>query len=136
MAHHLASVAALAFVCAGLVDSVEVCAKVDFLVRICVIAEPIVLCVLAFKVTIMSFPKRTPRLNSSLPCLAISQDISHSLFIVRRIVDFVIAISVWSDLDCGGGSSTIRVSRSYPAAILIMRSAASLLDTPTCIEIH
>lgn len=106
-----------------------------FPVRICVIAELIALCVLACRVS-MSFPGRTPRLKSSLPCLALSQDSSHSLFIVRRMVDFVVAISVWSDSGCGGGPSTVRVSGSYPAAILAVRSAASLPGTPACAGIH
>ncbi|KAH8585541.1 hypothetical protein B0O99DRAFT_709377 [Bisporella sp. PMI_857] len=55
--------------------------------------ELIALCMLLC-VSSIALPGRTPSLNSSRPCFAATQESSHSFRIVRRIVDFVVAIRI------------------------------------------
>ena len=81
--------------------------RLILLVRICVMTELIALCVSMYILRI-AFPGRTPSLKSSLPCLATSQDSSHSSLIAWRIMDLV-AIRTCRESGSGGGSAFARV---------------------------
>ena len=97
--------------------------------------ELIALCVPVCVVSTF-FPGRTPSLKSSLPCLAVSQDSSHSSLIVRRMMDFVVAIRVRSDPGSACGPGSALAFGLWPAASLAARSAASLPGAPACAGIH
>ena len=94
-------------------------------VRICVITELIALRTPACVVS-MPLPGRTPSLKSSLPCLAFSHDSSQSPRIVRRIADFVVAISPSQD-----NGLSIAIGFQWPIIHLEKSTLASLIDAQT-----